>query len=313
MSGIKISNYNFVQETARLLGLVNALTYQELQLKGLKSRIEQLIASASPGLKNSFPDELGQAQKWLSKNKLESPTLSIGLGEQRLKDEHQGRQAEVKRGEQAATSLYTVFNQKAGALGAKFTREMADLEARYYSRQELLRNWNTSQSIDAISVQLENLRRKLAEEDYREVEKVSARIKQDLEKRISESETLDSKHKNRLYLLRALRQVCQEMGFQELKAPVIENEGQPNSRIIYRVNTFDKGNITFFLTLDGIRSSSEIQQNLCFEEFDKLSDHLKEQFGIQTSFQPEHGERPPQLRRKGEKDEPQGTGKEMTA
>jgi hypothetical protein len=99
------------------------------------------------------------------------------------------------------------------------------------------------------------------------------------------------------------------MGFQEVTPPHLEHEGDRGSRILYTVDTVDRGRISFSLTLEKISTFSEIADDRCFEEFGQISQYLEEAFGIQTSFRLADGEPLPRLRQKGELDLPDDAGR----
>ena len=94
------------------------------------------------------------------------------------------------------------------------------------------------------------------------------------------------------------------MGFEEVGYS-IEGRGKSN-RIIYTIDTFSQGKIKFSLSLDSIDADSGIVDNHCMSEFDKVSESLQNNFGIQTQFKRVSESGPDKLIRKGEKDEPDG-------
>ena len=107
-----------------------------------------------------------------------------------------------------------------------------------------------------------------------------------------------------MYLLKALRQVAADLHFTEITQPHFEKPSERGSRIVFSVDTHDRGQIDFHLTLDGLGSFSEMADNQCPVEFGELSKQLDERFGIQTQFRPVTGESTPELRRKSEKELP---------
>jgi hypothetical protein len=102
------------------------------------------------------------------------------------------------------------------------------------------------------------------------------------------------------------------MGFKELAPPRTEQPDDLKSRIILTVDTLNRGEVSFYLSLESIEADSCISQSHCFEEFGQLSAQLAEAFGVMTKFQMADGKSDPKLRRKGELEEPTGTEAEKS-
>ena len=112
-----------------------------------------------------------------------------------------------------------------------------------------------------------------------------AALAQHVEELLQEMQRREEKHQQRLYILKALHGVCHELNFKEATEPAFMTAGDYNSSITQTFDTRTKGQITFTLPLhDEIQSESGIQVGTCEDEFGRLSDLLKEQFGVQTAF-----------------------------
>ena len=98
-----------------------------------------------------------------------------------------------------------------------------------------------------------------------------------------------------------------DMGFKEISLPHYEEKENRGSRILFEVDTYNQGRISFTLTLDSISTFSKIADDHCFEEFGKLSEYLAEEFGVQTQFRLAEADALPEDIRKGAKDEPTDT------
>lgn len=97
------------------------------------------------------------------------------------------------------------------------------------------------------------------------------------------------------------------MGFDEVET---KNEGNgKSSRIVYIIDTFSQGKIKFCLSLDSIDADSGIVDNHCMSEFDKVSESLQKNFGVQTKFKRIHEETGPKKMRTGTVD---GGGEDKT-
>jgi len=120
-----------------------------------------------------------------------------------------------------------------------------------------------------------------------------------LNAKITEAKELDEKDSKRKYVLESLKKVCNSMGFEEVGTS-IEGKGKSN-RIVYTVDTFSQGKIKFCLSLDSIDADSGIVDNHCMSEFDKVSESLQKNFGVQTKFQRIHEQTGPMKIRQGER------------
>ena len=182
----------------------------------------------------------------------------------------------------------------------------------YISHSELFRLWFGAEQVQKWEDALQEAQRLLNEEHYPALEQLLEETAGEIDKKSKWAKEQEDKHQKRLYLLRALRQVCAEMKFQEESKPRYEREGDRSSSILLTVDTLDRGRLAFTLSLDEISSFSEIVDNHCFEEFGQLSEYLEEKFGVQTAFRLADGSPPPKLIRKGELDQPGGKTEEKT-
>ena len=95
----------------------------------------------------------------------------------------------------------------------------------------------------------------------------------------------DKLHQKRLYIIQGLREVCTSLGFKEIDEPHYKEKDNAHSHVTQSFDTLNLGTITFQVALEGkIESSSGITVDKCDDEFSKVSELLKEQFGIETAF-----------------------------
>lgn len=305
MSERKYSEYRLQREREEKLRLLGRISSLQGELGALKQRVSLLLESASEGLRSTFAKEVAAARDWLSGVRMEqgkSVDMDVEIGLMQKVERELDRQ--VGQGRSVQESLTVAFTQKADAMGQELAQHIAKLEQRYLSGKQLLELWLGEQSLREWEEKIIQLRRLLDEEQYGKLQTLVGRWLEELAKKITWAEEEEEKHQKRLYLLKALRQVCADMGFGELSPPQYEREGERGSRILLTVDTYDRGKIEFALSLDRISTFSEIAHEKCFEEFDQLSQFLEEGYGIQTEFKREDGTRPPKLIRKGEKDLP---------
>lgn len=305
MSGYKYSDFSLALERARKHEHLQRIRNAYSEAQGLSERISEQIESASEGLLETFVEETARAQRWLEQ--LELPNLqrlgmrtSLGI----LQDIRAELDQVVARGRRVQKVLSVSFTQKADALGQELAGRLADLEGRFAAARELLRLWLAEEDREALEEDLREGRRLLDLEYYTELRQLLTRLAGWLEDKTSWAERQEDMHQKRLYLLQALRQVCADMGFEEVAAPEFEGPGDRGSRIRFVVDTIDRGQISFSLSLEGLNSFSEIADDRCFEEFGRISQYLEKEFGIQTRFHTADGEPLPKLIRKGEMDLP---------
>lgn len=304
MSGRKCSEYQLQQERAERLRLLQTLANLRSEANGLRERVQGMLSSASPGLRSTFSAEVQRAERWLTPLELpEAATFDMTTSRDVVDTAHRRLQLATAEGRRAFADLTLAFTQKADALGCQLAARLAEAERSEISHRELIGRWFGRDAAAAIQGRVDEARGLLDTEQYATLEQALVVLDRDLEGKGKEADLQEEKHQKRLYLLKALRQVCAEMGFED-EPPRFETEGQLASRIVLKVDTVDRGRIDFYLTLDGISSLSELAEGRCFEEFSKLSQFLDEEFGVQTEFKMESGEPIPRLIQKGELDFP---------
>ena len=174
----------------------------------------------------------------------------------------------------------------------------------------MLEVWFGKDHVESIKGTMKKIRDIAAEKNYKEASLMLEKINKGLNSNLNEARDLEGKHKKRLYVLNGLRQVSRELGFEEIKLEFEKPENEPmykRTRIIYEVDTHDRGKIKFYVSMEGIGAHSGIVEDKCAESFDTISRKLKDEFGINTKFGRQEEEPDKKLKRKGEVDEPIGT------
>jgi len=306
MSGHKYSEYRLVDpDLEKKLTLIQTLNNMHGEISCLRDALSTAISGASAGLHTTFSIEVKAAKEWLQELQLEhSSILNTSTGIDRLRSIEKHTRNTVMRGRRVLDTLTIALTQKADEMGKKCAKQMAEIERHYLGGQQLLRYWCSKEQIEEWEQVLKDSRQLLDKDQYSRLEKNLKEIDSTITKKIEFSEEQEDKHQKRLYILKAIRQVSSEMGFEELSEPYHETAGDRGSCIICKVDTIDRGFITFSLSLAGISSFSDIDEGHCFEEFDQLSEYLEEEFGIQTKFNFASGDPRPKLREKIEKDLP---------
>jgi vacuolar-type H+-ATPase subunit I/STV1 len=311
MSGYKYSEVILERERETKLKLLSNIDDVKRRLSWLAGKISETLERTPEGIKATFDREVKESIIWLSdEGQRRRGAYDVGTDISTLRSELASLNALAERGQRTLNALTISFTKKADALEKTLFSTLSQIEGMYYSCKELLETWFGQDTISECEKSLGKARQLLEKRQLSELGKYLEDIERTLSSRIQEAQELEYKHQKRLYVLKALRQVCKEMGFEESE-PKYEREGKKN-RIVYEVDTMDQGRIRFFLSLEGISTHSGIAEDRCLDEFDKLSHFLEQEFGVKTKFRLE-GEKPDEkLMHKGEIDLPEGTHIERT-
>jgi hypothetical protein len=167
----------------------------------------------------------------------------------------------------------------------------------YEQENTLLKPW-FDEEMRTIDKKFEDSKLLLKQGKYADLARNITEIQKDLDAKITDAKDLDEKDQKRKYVLESLKKVCNSMGFEEVGTS-IEGKGKSN-RVIYTIDTFSQGKIKFFLSLDSIDADSGIVDNHCLSEFDKVSESLQKNFGVETKFKRVNEKSGPVKIRKGE-------------
>lgn len=291
MSGRKESKYWMSREREAQLRRERETARLRSRVFGLRQQIGEMLGSASAGLLSTFADRVDRARDWCD-----------GPHVQTADDETLRITAE--EGEQVVADLVAALTHDADEMAQRLAAELAEQEGEFLARRDLLALWYPAEQIAAWEQDLRGARTLWGEQRYSILADTMPRAKVALGAAAREAETNESRHQQRLYLLRALRQVCVDMGFQETISPHFEDQSQRGSPIRFEVDTVDRGSILFTVALDGIASNSELTENKCHHDFASISQSLEEEFGVHTAFRPVDGRPDGQLLRRGERDLP---------
>jgi len=149
-----------------------------------------------------------------------------------------------------------------------------------------------------------------AAKDFKKTEDALKDLTERLTALAQKADRSEELHQKRLYILKGLREVCASLGFEDVGKPRYEKDGDFNSVVLHTVDTLNEGRVTFKLHLDNrIESDSGISLDACGDEFKKLSDLLKETYGVETAFKRVSQEEGPNRISKTEKPMPQSAPK----
>lgn len=124
-----------------------------------------------------------------------------------------------------------------------------------------------------------------------------------------DKEALDQK---RNYLIDSLRKVCKKLGFDEKGQVSLSTEGDYTSSQLQKYDTLTQGMMVFRFGLDGrVESSTGISHEECGDMYEKISEELKDEYGVQTSFYLANSDEPLKMT-KTEKDLPRASIKSQS-
>jgi hypothetical protein len=285
-------------------GIITNYTIKDQEVKSLKAKIgilkkninDQLISVKDTAIKNLLGEYLNRLK--IAENELGYKKYQ-GLSE--MLDKLSNNLPLLKRADEIICDIED---------------EMSEVESIFKENNAILTKWVVKdyqeflKEKENIYTQLEQCRKELYSEiiNIGKLNNLFEHIKNLLDKLTASLSTAQEKeelHQKRLYIIQALREVCASLGFQEIDTPHYEEEGNAYSPVVQSFDTLNLGTIAFRVALEGrIDSSSGISVDKCDEEFSKLSEILKEKYGVETAFK-RVGEEEPIKKYKTAKDLPQ--------
>lgn len=174
---------------------------------------------------------------------------------------------------------------------------LSDIQKIWQEKESKFQRWYPNE-YDKLNDKIQNLvndleifRRKLLNEDTIDVKKsielydYSKSIHLEInsfDEKINSNEEL---HQKRLYVVKALREICASLGLREKGPPHYLKANDIHSPIVQTFDTLNLGEIKFIVTLDGrLESDSGISTDKCGLEFNEISELLKKEFGMETEF-----------------------------
>jgi hypothetical protein len=313
MSGYKYSQIALKKEKELKIYFKNGIQHASGRLNGLAAAIDDTLNQAPEGIKKTFEQEVNNAKKWqeevneVGKNSIR---MSMSMPIAKLRKIHTHVQSLVSRGEILLDTLVTCFNRRADQMEKSLVCKLSRLESMRAGYKEVLQTWIEQKVLQENKDIVEKARQLLKEKQLKDAEEQVKMAEKRIHAAVEEARDLEEKQEKRVYVLKALRQVCTDMGFEEM-SPEYGEKGKKGP-IVYEVDTLDQGKIRFFLSLDSIKTFSQLPDNTCPDEFDKVSKYLEEEFGVKTKFRPEEEKADQKLIQKGEMDLPEEGNVETT-
>ncbi len=309
MSGLQFSQVQLQKERQEKLDVLRTLDSLQAETTALCQQLDVLIKKQSEGIRATFSGEINVAQQWLTATQsVEKHNFTVDNTLTELKKVHNKQRDITKNGRKYLESLQLAVTQKADVMGQTLAKRLATTNQQLLEQRHVLQLWCGEAAITTWQQSLAQANELLETEHYGTLQTQLTELQGELKEKGQWASAQEKKHQQRLYLLKALRQVTAELGFIEQNAPQFEKTGDRGSRISLSVDTYDQGRIDFHLTLDGLASFSEMGEDRCPVEFGILSQQLEEEFGVQTCFRPMNDGATPVLHQKGEKELPDDGG-----
>lgn len=288
MSGRKVSEFRLSQETERRIRLEQEVLELGGAARALAGRVRGVLDRTPPGLRETFAEDVAAAEAWCG-----GVPSHAGAAETRSTDPEvlsriaESRRLELESGSRVLASLENAFGGRADSLTSEAAADLTAAESALGRHRRVLDLWHPAAVSagfeDRVRGSREQLGRRHLAGLHHRLEELQAAIVQAGEVASRNEE----RHQKRLEVLKSLRQVCADLGFQEIGAPVRPPGAGRGDPIVIAFDTLDRGTIKFVLALDKVSTDSQIAAGRCLEETDRISELLQERFSIKTSFQPE--------------------------
>lgn len=301
MSGVKYSRIQFEQERKdrqETLANINAIMSNII---ALKKHITDMLKEIPDGVKDSFPKEISKINRFLTKT---LPEVSKELNSAELNKIVEILRSINNEGNEAVSQLVEIKEVKREEKAKELIKNLETLKSEINAIEELFEKWKPGE-FKIVSEHLNELQLLIDKGEFIKVENDIKSFKKNISQKKEEFLNLQAQDEQRWYVAEALRKVCMQMGWGEVKEPSLENSNNPASPIVYIVQTYYAGEMRFYLTLEGIKVNSPIstEKQACYKEFSKLSEELKN-FGIITKFESLEKSEEPNLTQGGEQDLP---------
>ncbi|MBM4354112.1 MAG: hypothetical protein FJ109_10015 [Deltaproteobacteria bacterium] len=282
------------------------------ELERQEVAVRNLLESTSAGLRETFSEAVRQAEGCLAAIVDARRGVATVGGDARMDaitSACAALEARVKESAEVVAAVRRTLVEESAQMRGRLSPILSSLDSDLAQWEERLGHWKGREWIDGLGRRLSELRASLEADRLGTVESQVQSARGELDAALDHASGQELKHQRRVQLLNALRQVCAEFGFAEVAQPRHEEGRGRQGRIVFSVNTFNRGLITFHLSLDTIEAEAGILASHCMDDFDKLSRMLDEKFGVRTKFKVVEGDPGPVIVRKGELEEPGDPGK----
>lgn len=315
MSGVKCSDFKLLQERKAREEALSQIESLNRQIMQIQNKAQDILRQLPEGVKAAFPNEVGKAHAWLRMETPSATTSGAGMTSGALQGVVSRMNAMEEQGREVHALLVEVKEVKRDAQARKLLAETEGHSARLEASAPLLSKW-LPQRRAAMQEALGTLPARIEKGELNQAQSALAEIRANLRQTVEEAGGLETEDRERRSVLESLRNACMDMGWAEVGAPALQNPNDPAALIMYEVNTFAAGIMTFYLTLKNIRVDSPIPVggDVCHKDFLTLSEKLLT-LGVETEFERiEVPDEEPKLAQSGELDLPdEGVAREEHA
>ncbi len=283
---------------------VDAARSVAVVVASMSQSIQDYLRRTSSGLRSTFSDTVAELETWTKET--DSYLSGCQISRNSNVDEIMEELALIRiAGETHQQKLNEVFVVLAREVELGCESKMNELFAFHQTHNSLIEKWVTEDEVEQITTRLGKLKELHYQNEFGLFNAEYLLTENSLKSKVDEICSLEEAHGKRIYLVSGLVEVCQEMGFSLIEKPRLTVPQNRRSPIQIRFDTGNRGEINFAVSLDAIEVDSCMGGTHCFEEFQKLSEQLREAFGVETQFRGDESFQPRKIS-KGEQDEPVG-------
>jgi hypothetical protein len=284
MSGRKISSIRLAQEKERKMMILGEINSRIGRIEGLIQMINETIDKVPAGVKAAFVEDVQRATQWELAAQMKRSKYSVNNSNDDLLSAQSKFGRQIDEGQKILSDLTGNLMQKANSIEKAAELKKVELESTFYGASNSMREWFEPSVIDACEKSLKNVEQLLEHHQIVEVNQALIETENNINSRLQELQKLELKYEQRSYVYDALKQVCKDMDFGEVPVKPEQLPAKKRESLVYTVNTWTGGDITFYLSLDDITTNSEIIKDQCITKFSKISEQLKDNFGVLTHF-----------------------------
>ena len=283
MGGRRYSQLLLERERAEKLQVIQQITAMQGTIDGYRQELEEVLTTSTAGIRETFGDQVEPATSWVqSSEELLGQTAEVDRPLAELKKIQKKCSAVAAAGQKFVKDLSVSFTKVGDQMARKLASRLVHIRTLIAAHRTECGRWFAEQVSRWPSL-MQIATSQFEQENYAAATQTLDSIEAEVGELTRRSDEVAARQQTRLYLLKAVRQVCCNLGMRETAPPRYERSDDATSRILFNVASPDRGEIAFVLSFDGIHT--EAQPGRCLNDLNKLSSFLSAQYGIGTSFQ----------------------------